>query len=148
MRNIVLPLAVIFVIPSSSSAPICTGCQIEQKGYTSRMNLVGQLCQTDGQRTKCGRRRNILWYSAKAWPPNLSFEKLFSKRKKCFKLKLRENSYEIMVNNCNKARVVLQVAAREMITFFFLWRSAPFRVCITQFPEIVARSSGDLQTMP
>ena len=101
MRNIVLPLAVIFVIPSSSSAPICTGCQIEQKGYTSRMNLVGQLCQTGGQRTKCGRRRNILWYSAKAWPPNLSFEKLFSKRKKCFKLKLRENSYEIMVNNCN-----------------------------------------------
>ena len=148
MHNIVLPFVVIFVIPSSSSAPICTGCQIEQKGYTSRINPVGQECQTDGQRAKCGRRRNILWHSAKAWPPNLSFEKLFSKRKKCFKLKLRENSHEVMVNTCNKARVVLQVAAREVITFFFLWISAPFRVCITQFPEIVAWSSGDLQIMP
>ena len=37
-------------------------------------------------------RVRIFWRSANAWPPNLVFEKLFSKRKKSFKLKLRENS--------------------------------------------------------
>ena len=45
--------------------------------------------------------------------------KIVLQKKKCFKLKLRENSHEVMVNTCNKARVVLQVAAREAITFFF-----------------------------
>ena len=37
-------------------------------------------------------RVRILRRSANAWPPNLVFEKLFSKRKKSLKLKLRKNS--------------------------------------------------------
>ena len=40
---------------------------------------------------KLAARVRILW-QANAWPPDLVFEKLFSKRKKTFKLKLRENS--------------------------------------------------------
>ena len=46
IHNIMLPLVVILVISSSPSAPTCTGCQIEQKGYISRANPVGRGCQT------------------------------------------------------------------------------------------------------
>ena len=46
------------------------------------------------------------------------FEKLFSK-KNMFDLKLRENSHDVMVDNCYKYWVELQVAAREVMTFFW-----------------------------
>ena len=46
------------------------------------------------------------------------FEKLFSKRNTFFKLKLREFSHEVRVDNCCKSRVALEVTAREVMTFF------------------------------
>ena len=78
--------------------------------------------------------------------PNLVFEKLFSKRKKSSKLKLRENIHEVTVNNLCKSQVALQVTARE-VTIFFLEIST-ISGYITRFAEIVARRSGDLQITP
>ena len=153
-------------------------------------------------------RVRISWRSANTWPTNLVFEKLFSKRKKSLKLKLRENSNyrrdeninfqkkfkwllsekcektpidsmsqkqkymqllklcaaslfkvlytdtnflpklrkccdEVMVDNCYKSRVALQVTAREVMNIFL--KISTILGYITRFPEIVARRSGDLQ---
>ena len=84
----------------------------------------------------------ILWHSANAWPLNLVFEKLFTKRKKSFELKC---CHEVMVDKCYKSLVVLQVTAREIVTFCFLFSEMSIvSGYITRFPEIVARRSGDL----
>ena len=56
-------------------------------------------------------RVKILWHSANAWPTNLDFKKLLSKRKKSFKWKC---CHEAMVDNCYKLRVALQITAREV----------------------------------
>ena len=53
------------------------------------------------------------------------------KDKKIFWLKLLKNSHEVMVDNCYKSRVALQVTARKVMIFF--WRSAPFQA-INWFP--------------
>ena len=62
---------------------------------------------------------SILWHSANASPPNLVFENCSPKEKKSFNLKSRENSHEVMVDNCYKALVALQAAAREVMIFLF-----------------------------
>ena len=49
-----------------------------------------------------------------------SSKKCSPKEKKSFKLKLRKNSNEEMVDNCGKSRVALQVMAREIMLHFGL----------------------------
>ena len=58
----------------------------------------------------CGPRKDFL-ESANAWPANLVFEKLFSKRNKYFKLQCCR---DIMVDNCYKSRVALQLTTSEI----------------------------------
>ena len=53
--------------------------------------------------------------------------------------------HEATIDNCYKSRVALQVTAREVITFFL--EISTISDYITQFPDIVARRSGDLQIM-
>ena len=63
-----------------------------KQACTTKNNIViDQGCPTGGL------RHNILWHSVNAWPPNLVCKRLFSERKKFFKLKLCENSHDVMV---------------------------------------------------
>ena len=78
-------------------------------------------------------RVRILRRSANAWLPNLVFEKLFSKRKKSLKLKLRENSdyrrdeinlqkssSSYRVKNVRKSLLKAFVSQKEIYTAMFL----------------------------
>ena len=46
-------------------------------------------------------------------------QKIVLQKKNSIQLKLLKNSHEVMVDNCNKSRAVLQVTAREVMTLFF-----------------------------
>ena len=61
-------------------------------------------CQTGGP------RRNILWHNANASQFGLQNIVL---QKKSFNLKLHENSHKVIIDNCYKSRVALQVMAIE-----------------------------------
>ena len=82
------------------SLPLVTGellqntvdvTSVTYKLYNSGVRLAARGPNVACDVIFCGPRQ-ALRHSANAWPPNLIFEKLFSKRKKFFKLKLRENS--------------------------------------------------------
>ena len=93
--------------------------------------------------------RKILWCSANAWPPNLVLEKLFSKWKKSFKLKFRENSdyYPDMniyfqkslsgywVKNVKKSILKALVSKIEIYTAMFLklFAAEDLQVCRESF---------------
>ena len=105
------------------------------------LNFLKQGCQTGVARDVifCGTERipgHQIWSSKNCSP----------KEKKPFKLKLRENSHEVMFDNCFKSRVLLKVTTREVMTLFL--EISTISGYITRFPEIVARRSGDFQTMP
>ena len=51
--------------------------------------------------------------------------------------KSRKCCHEIMVNNCCKSRMALQITAREIMTFF--WRSASFRAASSDFQRLLPR---------
>ena len=77
-----------------------------------------------------------IWFSKNCSP----------KEKESFKLKLRENSHEVMADYYHNLPVALQVTAREVMTFFL--KISTISGYITRFPEIVAPKSDDLHIMP
>ena len=65
----------------------------------------------------------------------LGLRKIALQKKKSFKLKLRENSHKVMLDNCYKvAGGITGYGARgnDLFSFFF-WRSAPFRAISHDF---------------
>ena len=51
--------------------------------------------------------------------------------------KSRKCDYEVMVNNCCKSRVALQITERELMNFF--WISASFRAASSDLQRLLPR---------
>ena len=96
-------------------------------------------CQTGAPRAKCDPRRNALWPAKgfcgtvripglRIWSSKNCFQN------KSFRLKLRGNSHEVMVDNYYKSRAALQVTVREGVAIFFRGgESASFRAASNDF---------------
>ena len=63
------------------------------------------------------------------WCAASLFKMLYDDTK--FLPKLRKCCHEVMVDNCYKSLVAVEVGAREVVIFF--WRSAPFQVTSPDF---------------
>ena len=71
----------------------------------------------------CESRKNFV-EQCECLASEFGLRKIVLQKKKCLKLKLRENSHEVMVDNCYKSLVTLQVAAKEVMTFFVIQGTA------------------------
>ena len=65
----------------------------------------------------CGLRKDFV-AQCECLASEFDLRKIVLQKKKILELKLRANSHEVMVNNCYRSRVALQVSMRGVIFFF------------------------------
>ena len=77
----------------------------------------------------------LLWGGARSWSATGLDTNFLPKSREC--------CHEVMVNNCCKSQVALQITARKIMTFFL--EISIISGSIKRFPKTFAQRSDDLQ---